>query len=139
MRFTLDKKILLPRNIMARNINVKSDQDNFVISIEDLKMSLIGIPGQLMKIDSDLLAEISKMKKSDLISHIKTTIAFQEKRFDEISLDVINLDKKIVSSLKAGGLKTVDDLIKLPVTEMLLIPGIGKATVKKIIEFFNSL
>lgn len=102
-------------------------------------MSLIGIPGQLMKIDSDLLAEISKMKKSDLLKHINITLALEEKRFEQIPIEITNLDTRIVKTLKDNGINTVKDLMVKTTDELLALKGIGLTAITKITEFFNKL
>ncbi len=102
-------------------------------------MGLTGISKQLMNIDADVLASISKMKKSDFVKHINVAIAFIECNYDKVPLESVQLADKIITTLKNGGIKTLGDLTRALESDIKLIPGVGKAAIRDIQALISKL
>lgn len=102
-------------------------------------MSLIGLPSELLSLPHDVLEQLATMKKVDLVKHVKTAIAYADSDFEKVSIDFIDLDKKIITALKNHGVKSAGDLVNMTESEISKIPGIGKAALKKITQLIHDL
>jgi N utilization substance protein A len=116
----------------AKIAGVRVDSDNKVVLVivEEDQLSLaIGKEGQNVRLASKLTGwQIELVSSRDLE---------QRERLQEHLLmpieDMVGVSAKMAERLKAEGIHTVQKLMKVPVDEILTVPGIGEKTVEKLL------
>ncbi|MCM8795757.1 MAG: transcription termination factor NusA [Candidatus Omnitrophica bacterium] len=116
---------------------IKLDKENLkaeVIVAEDQLSLAIGKQGQNVRLASRLIGWELDIRTKETAGITKEEKKEKKEKRIEISLEQLpGIGKKTVANLKAAGIQTIEDIVKLDIEKLTQIKGIGKKRAEKLI------